>query len=244
VKPSKRYTITTWPSINLEDSNYNGSHVTILYVHGWSQTGNDSRLDDLKDAILHNMDANVILVDWGTTAHIPYPQAVSNTRIVSAQILRLWKHLTKKKGADKLKLNRDDATFVEVIHTNGRPTLPLLGLGIYQRLGDVDFYFNGGWDQPGCTNDENLHLRVFCPHVRSLLYYVEALKNPDCKFWGIKRSQSRTILSILSGGWLSRYLVSLRKCKIDTCIPVGLDSIKYPARGAFDVATSNSVPYC
>lgn len=37
-----------------------------------------------------------------------------------------------------------DATYVEVIHTNGKK------LGIYEPIGHTDFYPNGGVNQPGC----------------------------------------------------------------------------------------------
>ena len=45
----------------------------------------------------------------------------------------------------KLRLNKNDADEVEIIHTNTR------SLGYTNPLGDVDFYINGGWKQPSCN---------------------------------------------------------------------------------------------
>ena len=49
--------------------------------------------------------------------------------------------------APKMRLYPGDAQFVDVIHTNGWDWIEL---GIGQKSGDVDFYVNGGGDQPGC----------------------------------------------------------------------------------------------
>lgn len=46
-------------------------------------------------------------------------------------------------------LSKSDADFVDVIHTNGRKTINM-GLGLYEPMGHVDFYPNGGKTQPGC----------------------------------------------------------------------------------------------
>lgn len=40
-------------------------------------------------------------------------------------------------------LDAGDAHFVDVIHTNGIPFLPDLGLGIQASIGHVDFFING-----------------------------------------------------------------------------------------------------
>ena len=51
-------------------------------------------------------------------------------------------------GVDKdFRLDEDDATYVDVIHTNAGV------LGTSQRVGDIDFYPNGGEHQPGCSID-------------------------------------------------------------------------------------------
>ncbi|KAJ8675494.1 hypothetical protein QAD02_011280, partial [Eretmocerus hayati] len=50
-----------------------------------------------------------------------------------------------------LKLNRSDAKFVDVIHTNCVPN-ETNNLGIAERLGTIDFYVNGGNDQPRCIS--------------------------------------------------------------------------------------------
>ncbi|XP_069695722.1 phospholipase A1-like isoform X2 [Periplaneta americana] len=303
MNPKDRYTVATWPVIHLNDSFYDVSKHTLFYIHGWTQSANDSRLDDLRDAILTNVDVNVVLVDWGTTSNLPYVQAVSNSRIVAAQLTRLCNYLINKgsspsqfhligislgahiaayvaksipeiyriTGLDpaqplfhgynkEVRLHKDDAWFVEVAHTNGRPAA-LLGFGIYEPIGDVDFYFNGGWDQPGCINDgnyrafaeleagnyslrEDLHVRLFCPHVRSLLYYIEAIGNLNCLFWGVKRHSSSTVINILSGGYLARSVTYHSDCTIESCTPFGLYTVSYPARGTFDVATSYASPFC
>uniref|UniRef100_A0A1A9X5G7 Lipase domain-containing protein n=1 Tax=Glossina brevipalpis TaxID=37001 RepID=A0A1A9X5G7_9MUSC len=93
-----------------------------------------------------------------------------------------------------VRLDRSDAHFVDVIHTDGNL---LGGLGLYQRLGHVDFYPNGGMDNPGCdgrlqeymrnsknTIVENMQEFVGCNHVRSYQFFIESIKN-NCPFMGI-----------------------------------------------------------
>lgn len=43
---------------------------------------------------------------------------------------------------NKTKLHRSDATYVDVIHTHTRNT---------DRIGEADFFANGGYTQPGCS---------------------------------------------------------------------------------------------
>ncbi|XP_055303181.1 pancreatic lipase-related protein 2-like [Sitodiplosis mosellana] len=66
------------------------------------------------------------------------------------------------------RLNRGDAKFVEVIHTNGA------FLGIENPIGTVDFYPNTGLKQPGCSND----LLGRCSHWRAVEYFVESIYSP------------------------------------------------------------------
>ena len=41
--------------------------------------------------------------------------------------------------------------FVDVIHSNAKPLVDM-GAGLYEPCGHVDFYPNGGQEQPGCPN--------------------------------------------------------------------------------------------
>ncbi|XP_050310460.1 lipase member H-like [Anthonomus grandis grandis] len=73
------------------------------------------------------------------------------------------------------KLDKSDATFVDVYHTNA------LMQGKAEESGHVDFYFNGGSVQPGCWGPEFFS----CNHHRAPLYYAESI-NSDAGFWGWK----------------------------------------------------------
>ncbi|KFM82551.1 Pancreatic triacylglycerol lipase, partial [Stegodyphus mimosarum] len=48
-----------------------------------------------------------------------------------------------------VRLDKGDASFVDVIHTNA-PGNRLEGYGLNEPIGHVDFYPNGGENQPGC----------------------------------------------------------------------------------------------
>lgn len=50
-----------------------------------------------------------------------------------------------------VRLDPSDALFVDVIHSDASGALAL-GLGLFQPIGHVDFYPNGGYEQPGCDN--------------------------------------------------------------------------------------------
>ncbi|XP_069679700.1 phospholipase A1-like [Periplaneta americana] len=155
-----------------------------------------------------------------------------------------------------IRLDSADAVFVEVVHTDAKPAFPLLGVGIFRALGDVDFYMNGGWAQPGCEitapstetggfkSVKEMFDSVPCDHLRAYMYYTEAISNQNCTFWGRQRTVVDSALSIVSGGRLTKELVGEDKCTINSCLPFGLKSIDFPARGSFEVETSSSSPFC
>lgn len=52
-------------------------------------------------------------------------------------------------SASLLSLSADDAAFVDVVHTDGA-RIWSEGFGLFNPIGDVDYFPNGGLDQPGC----------------------------------------------------------------------------------------------
>ncbi|XP_055839770.1 pancreatic lipase-related protein 2-like [Episyrphus balteatus] len=72
-------------------------------------------------------------------------------------------------------VNKSDAEFVQVIHTESGTFSPPLPLG------HVDFYPNGGSNQPGCTNGTLFYSpnssQGSCSHHRSWHFWAESVEN-------------------------------------------------------------------
>jgi len=78
---------------------------------------------------------------------------------------------------DYVRLSTGDASFVDCIHTDGKP-LYEAGFGMMQAIGHADFYPNEGFDQPGCRA-----LAVGCSHGRSHQYYSDSI-DASCDMTG------------------------------------------------------------
>uniref|UniRef100_A0A3Q3JMD6 Triacylglycerol lipase n=1 Tax=Monopterus albus TaxID=43700 RepID=A0A3Q3JMD6_MONAL len=87
-------------------------------------------------------------------------------------------------------LDISDATFVDVIHTDGLPFDSSLGLGMSQPVGHIDFYPNGGTLMPGCSANngypkdldaiwEGTKKFDACNHIRAYQYYSESIAKPQ-----------------------------------------------------------------
>ncbi|CAB3377364.1 pancreatic triacylglycerol lipase-like isoform X2 [Cloeon dipterum] len=93
-----------------------------------------------------------------------------------------------------VRLDPTDAKFVDVIHTDGK-SIFLLGYGMSQPCGHVDFYPNNGKEQPGCDIAENpipltlvkegleeaSRVLVACNHVRAIKYFIDSI-NSKCQY--------------------------------------------------------------
>ncbi|XP_077390574.1 lipoprotein lipase [Festucalex cinctus] len=87
-------------------------------------------------------------------------------------------------------LSRDDAQFVDVLHTNTRGS-PGRSIGIQKPVGHIDIYPNGGTFQPGCDIQntlrglaleglkglQNVDQLVKCSHERSIHLFIDSLLN-------------------------------------------------------------------
>ncbi|KAL0280759.1 UNVERIFIED_CONTAM: hypothetical protein PYX00_001963 [Menopon gallinae] len=67
---------------------------------------------------------------------------------------------------NNLRLDPSDAIFVDVLHTD------TVFMGIRQPIGTVDFYVNGGKQQPGCKKDD-----FACNHDMSHRFFTYTVKN-------------------------------------------------------------------
>ncbi|KAF1509283.1 Pancreatic triacylglycerol lipase, partial [Eudyptula minor] len=91
----------------------------------------------------------------------------------------------------EVRLDKSDAEFVDVIHTDSAPTIPNLGFGMSTAIGHLDFYPNGGKEMPGCGKNpvsqivdldgiwEGTRDFVACNHLRSYKYYSDSIIYPD-----------------------------------------------------------------
>ncbi|KAJ8982425.1 hypothetical protein NQ317_007773 [Molorchus minor] len=112
------------------------------------------------------------------------------------------------KTGPPVRLDRTAAHYVDVIHTDASQFIRG-GLGMTESIGHVDYYPNGGTDQPGCgksmvgyIKDSNGNLfhglkkYLGCNHVRSHEYFLESITpNPKCKFITISCSSYQDFLS-------------------------------------------------
>lgn len=87
-------------------------------------------------------------------------------------------------------LSRDDAQFVDVLHTNTRGS-PDRSIGIQRPVGHIDIYPNGGTFQPGCDIQntlmgialegikglQNMDQLIKCSHERSIHLFIDSLLN-------------------------------------------------------------------
>ncbi|GIY77636.1 pancreatic lipase-related protein 2 [Caerostris darwini] len=88
-------------------------------------------------------------------------------------------------ASPRAKLDRSDAMFVDVIHTDGG------GIGMVEPVGHVDFYPNGGKIQKGCTASNSLRAllekgvvegvrNVICSHMRAPLLFTDTINVRSC----------------------------------------------------------------
>ncbi|CAG2108423.1 unnamed protein product [Medioppia subpectinata] len=194
-------------------TNFNNSLVTKFVMHGWdAPQGLGLSLESIKNEWLNAGDYNVFIVDWSQGNRLlSYDQSKSRLDLNKVHIVghSLGAHiagLTGKAfngrigritGLDPAgpgfngkpsteKLSPSDAQFVDAIHTDA---VPLIGLGIAENSGHVDFYPNGGnLHQPGCyinriteVVDNGLSAAVACNHLRAYDYYVASINTNNPK---------------------------------------------------------------
>ncbi|XP_076756831.1 pancreatic triacylglycerol lipase [Xylocopa sonorina] len=95
-----------------------------------------------------------------------------------------------------VRLDPSDATFVTAVHTDTGPFISG-GFGIAQPVAHIDFYPNGGRNQPGCnegvldsiTFERGSFVRgmkrfLSCNHIRSYEYFIESI-NTKCPFLAV-----------------------------------------------------------
>ncbi|XP_054569781.1 lipase member H isoform X4 [Eptesicus fuscus] len=111
------------------------------------------------------------------------------------------------------RLDPSDAQFVDVIHSD------IDALGYKEPLGNIDFYPNGGLDQPGCPKTIFGGMQYFkCDHQKSVYLYLASLRenctvtaypcdsyrdyrNGKCVSCGIPQKESCPLLGYYADHW-------------------------------------------
>ncbi|XP_019643191.1 PREDICTED: pancreatic triacylglycerol lipase-like [Branchiostoma belcheri] len=143
-----------------------------------------------------------------------------------------------------VRLDPSDAVFVDAIHTDGE----FSGFGMSEPVGHLDFYPNGGRDQPGCS--DNLFNSIWahglyhggknfvtCNHKRAHRLFVESVRSA-CPWRGYPCSGRD---AFRRGDCLS--------CGATGCYKMGYDAVeKTPPSGTelvkLYLTTEGQEPYC
>ncbi|CAL1294466.1 unnamed protein product [Larinioides sclopetarius] len=146
-------------------------------------------------------------------------------------------------ASPRAKLDRTDALFVDVIHTDGG------GIGMVEPVGHVDFYPNGGQIQAGCTASNSLRAllekgvvegvrNMICSHMRATHLFTDAINIHHCQLIGYR-----------CGSWEAFTRGECDSCGNDgqDCAHMGyhIDTLRdYGNSSMFFMFTANNQPYC
>nr|XP_040582562.1 pancreatic lipase-related protein 3-like [Lepeophtheirus salmonis] len=133
------------------------------------------------------------------------------------------------------RLDKTDADFVDVIHTNG-VYFTKGGIGLLDVSGHVDFYPFGGETQPYCNNlfEEFLSGQEFgCSHYRAVYLFLESIRNDTCKMMGFPCTE----------GFKAFHLGQKGCFEASKSFPLGLNTPRNAA-GKLYLTTRASSPYC
>ncbi|XP_003226827.1 phospholipase A1 member A isoform X1 [Anolis carolinensis] len=140
------------------------------------------------------------------------------------------------RASQEERLDPGDALFVEAIHTDAD------NFGIRIPVGHIDYYVNGGKDQPGCPRFISSGYRyLICDHMRAVHFYISALEGP-CPMMAFPCSSYQ---NFLAGGCLDCFNPFLLSCPtIGLLDNGGVDMKKLPMEVKVYLATAASPPYC
>ncbi|XP_072169923.1 inactive pancreatic lipase-related protein 1-like [Diadema setosum] len=134
-------------------------------------------------------------------------------------------------GSPECRLDKQDALFVDVIHTSSGS---LLGVGTREQLGHQDFYPNGGGNQPGCRGNP---LNLYCDHLRAVELFTDSVapSNTSTGHFQSKR-QAATLQELESG--------KFRECNHDNpCPQMGYRADRRVGEGVFYLETNGAPPF-
>ncbi|PSN35014.1 hypothetical protein C0J52_09828 [Blattella germanica] len=89
------YNVTGWPIALPNNTAFDGTKTTVLFIPGWYHSLQDQSYEQLKDAYLKRVDVNYIFLDWEKCAQDRYLQTVSTARVIAAQAIRFLKYLCR-----------------------------------------------------------------------------------------------------------------------------------------------------
>ncbi|XP_049823455.1 inactive pancreatic lipase-related protein 1 isoform X2 [Aethina tumida] len=144
---------------------------------------------------------------------------------------------------DAVRLNPNNAIFVEVLHTDASDSL---SQGTKFQFGHVDYYLNEAKTQPGCIEERTYNeldevtfedldeSRILpgCSHKRSFKYFIEAVKEEKCRFLGIL-NDNKTNLRVDTMPSCKKVVSNYFSEKLEKGQP-----------GSFNLFTDDHPPFC
>ncbi|PSN35008.1 hypothetical protein C0J52_09838 [Blattella germanica] len=207
--------LISWKDSSIEESHYDSSKWTVFLNHGW--LSKPETFIAIAQRYLSCVDANIFIVDYrDVAANKNYFQAVSNIRVVAAQIAQFVEFLIEEKGACKCMFHLVGMSLGA--HLAAYVCKRVRGL---QRLtADFNFIINDGKKQPGCSGISSNG----CSHSRALSLYLYSICSNNCTFVGFDSRNNK-------------------KGERD-CVPMSLETMYYRNTGKYYVRTSANAPYC
>ncbi|XP_078416108.1 phospholipase A1 member A isoform X1 [Cetorhinus maximus] len=135
------------------------------------------------------------------------------------------------------RLDPSDAIFVEAIHSDSDC------FGISEPVGHIDFYLNGGKDQPGCTRPilSSVYKYLICDHIRAVFLYISSIKN-HCPLMAFP---CQSYEHFTNGECTDCYNHSLQRCpRIGLLERGGLSADEQPKEVKAYLMTSSDLPFC